>query len=112
MLIEPLVLQYLKNKLDMSEIYVQLPDTLPDQFAILTVIDRGKTNQINAATIEIESYAKKSKYDAAVLDESIRDAMDEIGDDEDVSCRFGGGNDNPDETLKMYRYRSYFNLYF
>lgn len=112
MLIESLVLQYLKTKLDMSEIYTELPDTLPDRFAILTLMDRGKVNQVNAATIEIECYARKSKYEAATLDEAIRGAMEEIGDTEDVSCRFGGGDDNPDTALKMYRYRSYHNLYF
>lgn len=112
MLIEQLTLEYLKTALDMSEIYVQLPDNLPDRFAILTLADRGKVDQINAATIQIESYARKSKYEAATLDEAVREAMEAIGDTEDVSCRYGGGNDNPDTTLKMYRYRSYFNLYF
>ncbi len=112
MLIEALVLQYLKTKLDMSEIYTELPDTLPDRFVILTLADRGKADQINAATIEIMCYARKSKYEAATLDEDIREAMEEIGGTEDVSYRFGGGDDNPDTTLKMYRYRSYHNLYF
>lgn len=112
MLIEQLVLEYLKTKLNNQNVFVQLPDTLPDRFAILTLTDRGKVNQVNAATIEIECYARKSKYEAATLDEAIRGAMEEIGDTKDVSCRFGGGDDNPDTTLKMYRYRSYFNLYF
>ena len=111
MLIEKLVLEYLQRKLDMPEVYVQLPDTIPDKFVIFSIVGRGKANQIDAVTMEFESYGA-SKFDAAELDESVRAAMEMIGDEEDVSCRFGGGNDNPDTVLKKHRYRSYFNLYF
>ncbi len=112
MLIEQLVLEYVKTKLNNQNVFVQLPDTLPDKFVIMTISDRGKVDQINAVTMEIGSYSKDSKYDAAVLDESVRKAMEDITGDRDVSCRYGGGNDSPDSTLKMHRYRSYFNLYF
>lgn len=110
MLIEQFVLEYLQDKLDMDEIYVQLPETFPDQFAVLTVTDRGKKDQINAVTMEIQSYGS-TKYKAACMDELIRDAMEAINE-EDCSCRYGGGNDNPDTTIKMPRYRSYFNIFY
>ncbi len=109
-MIEQFVLEYLKTKLDMTDIYVEIPQNIPDQFAVLTVVDRGKTNQINAVTMEIESYGS-TKYKAASLDESVRGAMEDINE-EDCACRFGGGNDNPDTTIKMPRYRSYFNIYY
>jgi hypothetical protein len=110
MLIEAFVLDYLKQKLDTENIYVEMPQEIPDSFAVLTVVGRGKENQIEMATIEVQSYGI-TKYVAASFDELIRQAMEEINE-EDVSCRFGGGNDNPDTTIKMPRYRSYFNLYF
>lgn len=110
MLIEAFVLDYLKTKLDTENIFVEMPKEIPDSFAVLTVVGRGKENQIEMATIEVQSYGI-TKYVAASFDELIRQAMEEINE-EDVSCRFGGGNDNPDTTIKMPRYRSYFNLYF
>lgn len=110
MIIEAFVLDYLKQKLDTENIYVEMPQEIPDSFAVLTVVGRGKENQIEMATIEVQSYGI-TKYVAASFDELIRQAMEAINE-EDVSCRFGGGNDNPDTTIKMPRYRSYFNLYF
>lgn len=110
MLIEQFVLEYLKDKLDTDRIYVEMPEDLSSAFSVLTLTGRGKRNQINEATIEIRSYGV-TKYQAAALDELIRQAMEDINE-KDVSCRFGGGNDRPDTTIKMPRYRSYFNIYY
>lgn len=111
MLIEQTVLEYLQEALDMEEVYLEIPREIPETFVVFRVIDRGLSNQINEVTIELSSYAD-TKYNAAVLDNQVREAMTNIVSLASISCRFGGGNDNPDTTLKLPRYRCYFNLYY
>lgn len=110
MLIEQTVLEYLQSELNMSDVYLEIPDQIPELFVLFRVIERGKENQINAVTIEFMSYAQ-TKYEAAALDALVREAMENIST-LDLSVHFGGGNDNPDTTLKLPRYRSYFSLYY
>lgn len=111
MLIEQRVLEYLQNELGMNDIYMEIPRDRPEMFVVLRVTDRGMSNRINEVTIELSSYAP-SKYEAAALDELVRNSMDNIIELDDISCRFGGGNDNPDTEIKIPRYRCYFNLFY
>ena len=111
MLIEQRVLEYLKDELDMEDVYPEIPRERADKFVVLRVTDRGMSNRINEVTIEFSSYAP-TKYEAAVLDELVRNTMDGIVRLDDITCRFGGGNDNPDTVLKIPRYRCYFNLFY
>ena len=113
MLIEQTVKEYLDTVFaeDGVPVYLETPKTLPKKYIVFTLVDRGKDNHINEATLEFMSYAD-SKYEAALLDEKLREAMEEIVTYPDITCHLGGGNDNPDNTLKKYRYRSYFNLYY
>lgn len=110
MLIEQTVLEYLQSALDMDDVYLEIPDEIPDQFVVFRVIERGKENQINKVTIEFMSYAD-TKYEAATLDALVREAMEDIST-LDMSVHFGGGNDTADTALHLPRYRSYFSLYY
>lgn len=111
MLIEKTVLDYLMDELDTENIFLEMPNELPDEFIVFRIIDRGKTDQINAVTLEFYSYGL-TKLKAAELDEKLREAMDNIVILPEISCHFGGGNDNPDTTIKRPRYRAYYNLFF
>lgn len=111
MLIEQTILEYLKAELKTDDVYLETPTSLPDTFVVFRLVDRGKENQINEVTVEFMSYAE-SKLAAATLDELVREAMENIVSLPNISCRFGGGNDNPDTVLKRHRYRCYFNLYY
>lgn len=111
MLIEQTVIEYLQGELNINEVYPEIPNPIPEKFVVLRVIDRRYTDKINSVTVELLSYAP-SKYEAAVLDENVREAMNDIIKLDNISCRFGGGNDNPDTTLKIPRYRCYFNLFY
>lgn len=110
MLIEQVIKEYLDEELSVDA-FLEIPDPLPESFVVFRIADRGKTDQIEMATVEILSYAQ-SKYAAAALDEEVRELMEEIASRPDIACRFGGGSDSNDSTLKMYRYRCYINLYF
>lgn len=109
-MIEVTILNYLKTKLSMSDIYLEIPKSIPDEFIVFQVVDRERENLIDAVTVEIYSYST-SKENACALDESVRNAMYDFTEEDDISAsRLGGGNDAHDTTLKRYRYRCYFNI--
>lgn len=110
-MIEKTVLDYLTETLQTDNVFLELPNDLPDEFIVFHVIDREKKDHINAVTIEFYSYGK-TKLGAAQLDERLRDAMDNIESIPDISCHFGGGNDSPDNAIKRPRYRAYYNLFY
>lgn len=108
MLIEKIVLDYLTSALSVPA-YVEQPKS-GSKYVVFRVIDRGKTNHVEAVTIEFYSYGA-SKLEAATVDQELRGVMENILSLPEISSvRFGGGNDAKDEELKRYRYRSYFNI--
>lgn len=109
-MIEITVKEHLSRMIEGVSVYMETPKDISGKFIVLQLIDREKTNLIDAATIEIRSYAD-SKYDAAVLDESVREAMEDLNQS-DITAKIGGGNDDTDTALKKYRYRCYYNLYY
>lgn len=109
-MIETTVKTYLDTALEGIPVYLETPNDTSGKFIVFQLIERGKENLINEATLEFRSYAD-SKYDAAALDEALREAMDTLNES-DITTKLGGGNDDPDTTLKKYRYRCYYNLYY
>jgi len=112
-MIEERVKSFLDAEFDQDNIPVvlEIPKQIPESFIIFQRVDIGRTNRIDAVTLEFRSYGP-SKYTAAVLDEKLRAAMDKLHETTDITCEIGGGNDNTDTELKRYRYRSYYNLYY
>ena len=113
MLIEERIKNFLEVEFsdDAIGIYLEFPKEMPSSFIVFQVIERGKENQINAVTLEFRSYAP-SKYESALLDEKVREAMEKLNETTDITASIGGGNDDPDTTVKRYRYRCYYNLYY
>lgn len=112
MLIEKVVLDHLKTKLNSNDVYLETPEVVPAEFVEFRVEDRGKVNQIDAVTFEIYSEAD-SKLAAATLDKRVRDAMASLIEGDSVSkSELGGGRSEMDNALKKYRYVSYYNVIF
>lgn len=112
MLIEKVIRDYLIEMLPTVKIDTEQPSGNPESYIVFRVIDRSVTNHINSATVEFYCYGK-SKIEAAELDETLRNVLPEIIHYTDLfSCRNGGGNDDKDDSLKRYRYRSYYNMTF
>lgn len=109
-MIEVRVKTYLETALEGVSVWLETPKDISGKFVVIQLVDRDEKNLIDGATIEIRSYAD-SKYDAAVLDESVRDAMRTLNES-DITAHLGGGNDATDTSLKKYRYRCYYNLYY
>lgn len=109
-MIETKLLAYLKDKLNTNHIYLETPKTLPKSFVVFQIVDRSRENLIDAVTVRLWSYAS-TKAETAVLDDSVRKAMYDFTDIDDISSSTIGGNtDSFDTSLKLYRYTSYFNI--
>lgn len=109
-MIETDILNYLKNILDISDVYLETPKTLPNEFIVFSIVDRSRNNLIDAVTVEIYSYST-TKAKACKLDARVRNAMYGFTDCDNISSsKLGGGNDAYDTTLKKSRYRCYFNV--
>lgn len=109
MLIEPIILKYLNDNLDVP-VDTSMPDDLPEKFVIFSVVEHNRKNYIDHATIEFQSYAK-TKLDAAEIDDKVRELMEDIIFLPEVAAsRCGGGNDQNDSDVDRFRYRCYFNL--
>lgn len=112
MLIEKVVLDHLKSKLNSNDVYLETPEVVPAEFVEFRAEDRGETDHISAVTFELYSEAD-SKLAAATLDKRVRQAMDSLIEGDGVSkSTLGGGRDEMDNALKKYRYVSYYNVIF
>lgn len=110
MIIEKKVIDFLRFTLCLDHVYAELPEISPDEFVLITVVDKLSSNQISRVTIEVYSYAG-SKAGAIELDARVRSNMPLLAADNEVSsCRHSGGDDNPDIWLGKYRFRSVFNI--
>lgn len=110
-MIETTVKNYLDSVLEGIPVYLEVPKPMPEKFIVFQMIDGGVDDLINEVTFEFRSFAN-TKYDAALVDEALRDAMGLMNEGTDITCKIGGRNDDQDSVLKKYRYRCYYNLYY
>lgn len=113
-MIEEILLQYLSSILDVP-VVLETPKESIKNYMLFEVVDRQKTDYIDAVTVEFNSYAD-SKYKAALLDKQVRKSIENLIENPLISSvEFGGGRssgDNHDLETKKYRYRCYFNIYY
>ena len=108
-LIEVTIKNYLDGVLDVP-VSLEIPKETSSAFVVFQITDRDKVDLINKVTVRLYSYGQ-SNYQAALLDEKVREAMENITDLNEVfSSKIGGGGANIDNTLKKYRYTCYYNL--
>lgn len=117
-MIEKTVLEYLTDKLNIP-VLMELPEVpsedfpvMPDQFVVLEKIASSKTNHVKNDSIAIQSYSLTRLYDAAALDETVRDAMDDIiALDEIGGVRLASNYNFTDTDTKRYRYQCVYDIY-
>lgn len=108
MIIEEIVLNYLQNELDVV-VAMQEPANV-SRYVLIEKTGGSKENHINSATLAIKSHAD-SLYEAAVLNEIVKSAMDNIVSlNEIASCKLNSDYNFTDTTKKKYRYQAVYNL--
>lgn len=118
-MIETTVLNYLKSALDDVTVLMELPEvpsadypSFPEKLVVVELVGRRVTDRLQRASIALQSYGT-TLYNAALLDEQVRAAMDAIPGSTDVAGAHLASNYNfTDPETKRYRYQSVFELYF
>lgn len=108
-MIEKIILDYLSEKLSVQVRMEEEPD-LQEKYVIIEKTGGGETNHIRRATVAIQSYGA-SMYDAAQLNEEVKNTMDHITDLDDISrCELNSDYNYTDTSRKKYRYQAVYDL--
>lgn len=108
-MIEKIILDYLGTKLDVP-VYMERQKTEPKKFVIIEKTGSSRTNMIDSSTVAIQSYAT-TLYQAAALNEAVKDAMEDIvEEDAIVKVSLNSDYNYTDTTEKIYRYQAVFDL--
>lgn len=110
-MIETTVLDYLRSVLDVP-VYMEKPDKEPTQYVLIEKTSSSVENCIKSATFALQSYAD-TMYSAALLNEKVKAAMNDIVYNADVSRSALNTDYNfTDTTKKKYRYQAIYDLYY
>lgn len=106
-MIEKVMLDYLNSKLDV-DVFMERPETPPDSYVVIEKTGSSKSDQIMTSVMAFSSYAK-SLYDAASLNEEVKDAVEDFAE----LIQVGGVHLNSDYNFtntnaKQYRYQAIF----
>jgi len=110
-MIEKIIKDYLDEQLSVP-VYYEVPDDAPQRYVTLEKTGSGKSNHINNATFAIQSWAE-STYEAAELNELVKEAMDDIVVLDEISRSALNSDYNfTDVTTKRHRYQAVYDLVF
>lgn len=108
-MIETIVLDYLSEALSVP-VSMEVPENPPDQFVVIEKTGGSEENHIKSAMLAIQSIAP-SLYEAAVLNEDVKTAMDGIADLDAIGRSSLNSDYNfTDTASKRYRYQAVFDL--
>lgn len=110
MIIEQTVIDFLAERLTVP-VVAEVPADLPDTFVTVELTSGGERNQVASAMLAIRSRCKSSKYDAAVLNESVKAAMRDLPQVTAVTgCHLNSAYDFPDSARKLYGYQAVYDV--
>lgn len=106
-MIEVTILNYLNATLS-AQCYMEMPEDASGSFVVIEKTGSSITNRITKATFAIQSYGP-SLYDAAALNEQVKEAMEDIIVRDDISkVELNSDYNYTDTALKLYRYQAVF----
>lgn len=108
-MIEKIVLDYLSENLNVPA-YMEMPERQPERFVLIEKTGGSVEDFVHSATLALQSYAE-SMYEAAVLNEEVKKAMDNIIILDSVSkSQLNTDYNFTDTTKKKYRYQAVYDL--
>lgn len=110
-MIETVILAHLKTALDTDNVFMEVPrDNLPTRFVVVEKTGGDRENYINTASFAVQSYAE-SLYEAAVLNEAVKAAMDSLVEEDEVSkAAYQTDYNFTDTETKRYRYQAVYDI--
>lgn len=108
-MIELIIKEFLDGQLDVPSFFEHQTE-LPDRYLLIEKVGGGQKNQLKSATVAVQSYAT-SLYDAAKLNEQVKEAMLELGTVDAVSgISLDSDYNFTDTETKSYRYQAVFDI--
>lgn len=108
-MIEKILLDYLRERLSVP-VYTEEYGKMPERYVLVDKTGGGGSTYLKEATVAIQSYGK-SLYEAAVLNEQVKEEMDNIIELDVISkCSLNSDYEYTDTTRKKYRYQAVFDL--
>lgn len=108
-MIEKDVFDYLSSTLSV-DVYMEEPEVKPDSYVVIQKTGSSMEDYIEKATLAIQGYAL-SMYDAALLNESIKQRMlFEAPDVINMTVKLNSDYNFTDTTTKRYRYQAVFDI--
>lgn len=116
-IIEATVKNYLisQNPADIgNNVYMEVPADPPAKYVVIEKTASGEQNKIRSAMIAVQSISRHSLYEAAVLNEAIREALENFADDsnEIYACKLNSDYNFTNAETKEYRYQAVYNIYY
>lgn len=109
-MIEKIVLDHLVTQLNMTDVYMEVPDAPPKKFIVIEKTGSGRVNLINSATIAVQSY-DETLQKAAELNELVKTAMDDLVSNANIGkVALETDYNFTDTTTKRYRYQAVFDI--
>lgn len=107
-MIEETVLKYLKSK--GFRAFAEEPEDTKKEYVLIEKTGSGVENHIKRATLAIQSFSA-SLYETAMLNEKVKEAMEQIIELDDVCrCELNNDYNYPDTVRKRYRYQAVYDV--
>ena len=108
-MIEKTIIDFLTTKLTVP-VYMEETTDAPGSFVLIEKTGSGREDFILASTFAFQSYAE-SLYGAALLNESLKKAIDELIVLDDIGqVRLNSDYNFTDTTTKRYRYQAVYDI--
>lgn len=109
-MIEKIVIDYLNKNLISVSASAETPVKPPKRYVLVEKTGSSRENMIDTATIAIQSYGE-SVLEAAKLNETVKNLMFKITEEENVSkCILNSDYNFTDTEFKRYRYQAVFEI--
>jgi hypothetical protein len=109
-MIEITVREFLLKKLVSCPVFMEEPEEIPPRYIILEKVGGGKSNGLKSATIAIQSYGA-SLEDAAMLNEEVKEALEDIDNQDPISSAELNSDYNfTDTETHRYRYQAVYDI--
>ena len=91
-------------------VYMEEPEEKPSKYIILEKVGGGKSNGLKSASFAFQSYGS-SLYDAAMLNEELKEAMEDIDNQEPISrAELDSDYNFTDTETNRYRYQAVYDF--
>lgn len=108
-MIEKTVLDYLTGQLDVP-VYMEEPEYPADSYVIIEKTSGGRSGELLTATMAVQSYGR-TLLQAAGLNETVKEKMDKIADQNPISrARLNSDYNYTDTATRRYRYQAVFDF--